>query len=638
MSATSLKDDPCFPFSAVFGMDQTKKAIMCALVSNNIRAVLVRGPSGVAKTTISRSIQGISGKRTVNIPLNTSDEQLFGGMDLESTLADGKVTMNEGLLKEADGNIIYLDDVNLMDQGTLISMMESVRSGKVILEREGISSSYSTDTLIIASMNPCDSDLSSHILDRFDICAYASVPEDTADKEEILRRNMDFIGDPDSFRKKFSDEDRRIRENIARAVSVLPFVTISDELTDITAELCTRIGAEGHRGDIAVVNTAKALAAMNDRDEVMKKDIEEAAVLCLTHRRNYSPPPSPPDRDSEDSGNDGSEDKEKEDSGGSEYPKDRKDDEGEHGDKDSRGSTPDLPDADSLMEEMLFSIGEQFRVIDYLDEDGSRRIARTKSRMGRRGIVESGDRTGRYTGSRDRRGNHPDIAFDATIRAAAPHQRERRHNGMAICIESGDIREKIRERRSGCTILFLVDASGSLGVRKRMATVKGAIMSMLKESYVKRDRIGMMAFRRDASELILPPTRSVEYSYRKLEELPTGGRTPLGEALLTVSSYMSSYSRSHPGEMCYIVIVTDGRANVPVDAGADANEEVLKIADSIKIPGVRWIVIDAGTGFARFGHARVLAERLGGTYSRLDELNADRLADSVKAVVGTGIE
>ena len=167
-----------------------------------------------------------------------------------------------------------------------------------------------------------------------------------------------------------------------------------------------------------------------------------------------------------------------------------------------------------------------------------------------------------------------------------------------------------------------------------MAAVKGAILSMLRDSYVKRDRIGMMAFRRDSAELILPPTKSVEYSYRQLEELPTGGKTPLGEALVKVNDLMTSYSRSHKGESCYVVLITDGRANVPLREGADANTEALEMAKGLSIPQVRWIVIDASTGYIRFDNARRLAEALCGTYFRLEDLNADNLADGVRALIG----
>jgi magnesium chelatase subunit D len=284
------------------------------------------------------------------------------------------------------------------------------------------------------------------------------------------------------------------------------------------------------------------------------------------------------------------------------------------------------------LEDMMFRIGEQFRIIDYMDS-GPERLNVTNSRKGKRKVTESADGTGRYARARMPSDRTYDFALDATIRAAAPYQKSRDKNGMAIAIESQDMREKVRERRSGSTILFLVDASGSLGVRKRMEAVKGAMLSMLRDSYVKRDKIGMMVFRRSSAELVIPPTKSVEYSYRMLEELPTGGKTPLAEALERAASFMGTYARSHSGEKCHIVVLTDGRANVPISKGADANEEVLKLAESISVPNVKWIVIDASSGYIRFDNARKLAEKLEGTYLSIEDLNADKLANSVRAAV-----
>ena len=289
---------------------------------------------------------------------------------------------------------------------------------------------------------------------------------------------------------------------------------------------------------------------------------------------------------------------------------------------------PDLPD----LEDMMFEIGRQFRVIDYLDTN-ERLPSRTKTRKGRRAMAVSADGTGRYARSKYPDGKTNDIAFDATIRAAAPYQRTRKSDDLSLVIESQDIRMKVRERRSGCTLLFLVDASGSLGVRKRMSTVKGAILSMLRDSYVKRDRIGLMAFRRDSAEMILPPTKSVEYSYKCLEEMPTGGKTPLGEALIRVNEYMTAYARCHIGERCYIILVTDGRANVPLQEGMNANEEVQKMAEDISIPHVKWIVVDASASFPRFDNAERLAEKMGARYFRLEDLDADRFAEGVKAAI-----
>ena len=623
-----------FPFSAVLGMDDAKRAMQCILVNPNLKTVLIRGGQGSAKTVLARSVANISNKKIINIPVNVSEEQLFGGMDIDATIKEGKPVMQPGLLSRANGNIVYVDDVNLMDQRILMSLLNSVLEGRVVLEREGISSEYATDTILIATMNPSDSDISSHVLDRFDICAYASFPEEEKERSEILKRNMEFQKDPKSFIELYKPDEDALKSNLDRAIKLFPLVTMSDDLIGVSVELAVKVMTDGYRGDICMVNTAKAIAALNGRDEVMKKDVEEAAMLCLAHRRNYAqePPPQPP-QDQDQDQEDNQEQPPDDDKDDHEENENDEDDQPPEDQEEQQQEPPDM-DFQQLLDDMVFEIGDQFRVIDYL-EDRRRKVSKTSAKKGRRMMVESSDSSGRYARSRIPSDKTHDIAFDATVRAAAPYQKSRDHNDMAINIQKQDVREKVREMRAGCTILFLVDASGSLGVRKRMAAVKGAVLSMLRDSYVKRDRIGMMAFRRDSAELVLPPTRSVEYSYRKLEEMPTGGKTPLSEALVTVNEYMTSYSRSHVGEMCYIVVITDGRANVPLQEGANANEEVLKLAEDMAIPQVKWIIIDASAGFMRFDNAERLAMALEGTYFRLEDLNADRLAESVRAAINS---
>ena len=626
--------DLSFPFAAVFGMDDAKRAIMCAAVSPSIHTVLIRGGPGSAKTVLARAAGGLTGRHVVNVPLNVTEEMLFGGMDADATIREGRAVMGKGLLSEADGGILYVDDVNLMDQRVLAALLDCVISGRVVVEREGVSGVYDCDTLMIATMNPEDSDISPHLLDRFDLCAYSDFPnQDLRLREEILRRNSSFADDPYGFVSMYADEERTLGGSIDRAVRILPLVGISDDLLSVIVELVSKVSADGFRGDIAMAETASALAALNGRDEVLRKDVEEAALICLAHRRNYAqppPPPEPPCQDDPEMESDDTPPEPPPDDRGNDQRDDPSGHDDESPDPDSSGLPDELRD---MLDEMMFEIGEQFRVIDYL-QDGRRTIRTTSSRKGRRGMAESTDSTGRYARSRIPEGRVSDVAFDATLRAAAPYQKSRAKGALAVSIEKQDIRRKVRERRSGCTILFLVDASGSLGVRRRMTAVKGAVLSMLRDSYVRRDRIGLMAFRRDSAELILPPTKSVEYSYRKLEELPTGGKTPLGQALITVGEFMTSYSRSHPGESCYVVLITDGRANVPIREGADANKEAGELAADLSIPQVRWIVVDAGAGYVRFDNARRLAEALEGTYFRLEELDADRLASSVRSVIG----
>ncbi|MCQ2070566.1 MAG: VWA domain-containing protein [archaeon] len=616
------------PFTAVVGMDDCKKALECALVSPHVKTVLIRGGTGAAKTVLSRSLSGISGKKVVNCPPNIGEEELFGGLDVEATVSEGRPVMRKGLLSRADGNILYVDDIDLMERSVLSGLLTATIDRDVVVERGPISSRYRVDTVLVATINPMDSDLSDHMLDRFDLCAYAS----DEDSREVLKRLYDFEMSPESLESRFSEEQEAEMKKIDRAARILPIVEMSDELLNVISELCAKVGA-GIRGDLAMVNCSKCLAALNGRDTVTKKDVEEAAILCLPHRRDPTvQPPEPPQPPEEPDGQD--EDGEDTEEPPDNNDNDRKDDgqEEQDGQDEEESRNDDEPLSMEDLEDMLFEIGRQFRVIDYL---GSRTKvpSRTKTRKGRRAMAVSADGTGRYARSREPLGRTSDIAFDATVRAAAPYQNVRHSDQVSIVIEKRDIREKVRERRSGCTIMFLVDASGSLGVRKRMSTVKGAIMSMLRDSYVRRDRIGLSMFRRDSCEVILPPTKSVEYSYRCLEELPTGGKTPLGEALLRTEEYMRSYARCHVGENCFIVLVTDGRANVPLEEGRNANDEVQKLAEDLDSPHIGWIVVDAGAGFPHFDNAEKLAEKLEARYFRLEDLDADRFAESIRNVI-----
>ncbi len=253
MPAVDLRS---FPFTAVLGMDDAKRAMQCLLVNPNLRTVMIRGGQGSAKTVLARSVGRICGKGIINIPVNVSEEQLFGGMDIDATIKEGKPVVEPGLLARADGNILYVDDVNLMDQRILMSLLNSVLDGRVVLEREGISAKYTLDTMLIATMNPEDSDVSSHVLDRFDLCAYASFPEDEDQRAEILRRNAEFQKDPVAFNTLYKDDEEALINNIQRAMKLLELVSMSDDLLGVSVELAVKVFADGYRGDIAMINTA----------------------------------------------------------------------------------------------------------------------------------------------------------------------------------------------------------------------------------------------------------------------------------------------------------------------------------------------------------------------------------------------
>jgi len=226
-----------------------------------------------------------------------------------------------------------------------------------------------------------------------------------------------------------------------------------------------------------------------------------------------------------------------------------------------------------------------------------------------------------------------DLAFDASIRAAAPYQRSRYRNGLAVVLDPADLREKVRERKRGTRVLFLVDASGSMGAHQRMVAVKGAILALLQDAYQKRDEVGMIAFRKNDAELMLPLTRSVHLAAKKLEQMPTGGRTPLALGLSKGFELLTKDRSCGVRDRPVMVILTDGRANVAMGEG-DPFQEALSMAHRMASSGIRFVVVDTGTSIPRLDRALRLCRALEGTYFRLEELDAGYLAASVRAVMG----
>ena len=607
-----------FPFSAVLNVDEAKKAILCALISPDIRTVLIQGVSGSAKTTLVRAIPGISDMRILNLPLNTSEGQVVGSLDIEETIVKGERKILNGLIHRADGCILYGDDANLMDHSVLDIVLKAASGEEIIAEREGMSWSYRSDMKFVATMNLLESPMNPHLLDMFDLCVRVGHTDNEEDRYEIVRRKVAFDSDPSKFRASYRDEEEKIRQSIEKATEHIGFVTISDELLGAIAELCVKIGAEGHRGDIALANASKALAALNGRDVVELSDVKDAAGMCLGHRMTEIP--------KDESENSSSE-------SGSEPPQPKEQDmtpsEGEGQQKEDRNEGEDQGQGDDDVE-TVFNVGSTFSVIDFTTLTPFRDL--NMGTYGKHGKTKSSGSKGRYVRSRMSSG-YTDLALDASMRAAAPYQKFRKTEGLALVLEPEDLRQKVRERKSGASVMFLVDASGSMGARKRMVSVKGAVFSLLQESYKNRDKVGLIAFRRDKAEILLPFTKSVDFAYRKLKDMPTGGTTPLAAALLKTYMEVRKEVKSHPNERYYVVLTTDGRANVSMNGG-DAFRDALSAAEHIGREEIAsWIVVDTGTGYPHTDNALKICSGLNGTYLRLEDLNADSLAHRIKTIV-----
>ena len=382
-----------FPFSAVMGMEAAKNAIRCAICSPGIRTVLIRGPSGSAKTVLCRSMDGLTGKRTVNIPAGADMERLFGSVDMERLLDTGEARLEKGLLAEADGGYAFVDDINLMDERASIAVLDAVLTGTVRTERDGVSDTSAIDVVLVATMNPEEREASDHLLDRFDICV-SVLPEESGEaSREIVARRIAFEDSRRGFCSSYDEEQRDERARIEDARKIVPLVTVSDELRLIISELCAKVGAEGIRGDIAVTNTAIALAALDRRDSVTRSDVERAAAMCLVHRRRYEPEPpqEPPEPDEDDRPEDRQDEKKDDREPPQDDQEDRQDDPPEKEDEEKdQGRGMDLP----KMDDMMFEVGRQFKVIDYLGKGKAAKVS-GNSRKGRRSEYECTGTSGR---------------------------------------------------------------------------------------------------------------------------------------------------------------------------------------------------------------------------------------------------
>ena len=621
-----------YPFSAIYGMEQTKKALMCAIANPRIKAVLIKGPSGTGKTLVARSLGHISGKSIVNVPLNVTDEQLFGCLDIETAVKEGRITMQDGLLNRADKNILYMDDINLFEHRIITGVIDAVLNRKVMIERENMSTSYDVDTTLIATMNSENTYLSPSILDHFDICVNVDALDDEEGRIEILMRGLEFDEDPDAFVEKYRAQDQEAHERIVQASKIVEENMPSEELRRTVAEVCNKMGIDGHRGDLTATNMAITLAAIDGRTDVTEEDIVEASVLCLNHRLKVVKGRRV---DKQQKVTHSSVGFNTESEAITKLPHETvKLDEDEPEEDDEGYTSAKLdPNAEGGFkskeaEDVITKIGETFKTIDLFEDTAAGKRGQASAK-GKRFQQKSGDRSGRYVGSRITEEKNPDLAFDATVRASAPYQVKRHQEqdtDMAIIIEKSDMREKIRETRSSSTFLFAVDTSGSLIIRNRMTAVKGAILSLLKEHYVKKDRVGFLTFNEKAITMLLQPSREVEVIYKLLDDLAIGRRTPLSGALQYISDYMSMYVKKRPNDDCYVVLVTDGDANVPLDPNdteTDPMQEALELAKRINLPTVKWIVIDSEKRYDCVHHAKDLADALRAKYYTLDDLRIE---------------
>lgn len=667
-----------YPFTAIVGQEKMKKALILNAINPKVGGVLISGEKGTAKSTAVRALANLLPEievvegckfhcspydvnamceeclekvkagilkssfikmKVVDLPVSATEDRVVGTLDIEHAIKKGEKRFEPGVLAHAHRGILYVDEINLLDDHLVDVLLDSAAMGINTVEREGISFSHPANFVLVGTMNPEEGELRPQLLDRFGLCVDIKGIMDVARRVELIKYRLSYETDPETFAVSWQAAESELCGQILLAQKLLPEVRISDNMLELISQICVDMGVDGHRADITMMKTSITLAAFNGRTEVLEEDVKEAAELVLSHRMRRKPFDNHSDK--QDKLNESIEkqrEKEKENKKEKEKEKDKNKNkqQKEHNEQSGKAqahpeeqksdnpqdSTGEQPDASS---ETIFTTGESYQIKQFSPD--FRRNNRNGS--GRRSKTLTKSKHGRYIKSKIPEEKITDLAFDATLRAAAPCQLVREKNGNSIVIHESDFRQKVREKKIGNFVLFVVDASGSMGAQQRMIASKGAVLSMLMDAYQKRDKVGLIAFKGAGAELVLPPTSSVEMAQKYLEELPTGGKTPLSHGLMKGYETIKAELLRDPDTCPFMVLISDGRANVSMN-GEPPLQESKTIASMFRSECIQSAVIDTESSIIKFGLAQEISSALGARYLALEDLKADSIVEAVR--------
>lgn len=657
-----------YPFSAIVGQDLLKTALMLCGIDQSIGGVLIRGDKGTAKSTAARGLaellpqidlhpncqfncvpvdpiplcevcNGINAAPVelrsvpfVNLPIGATEDRVIGTLDLETALSNGKQRLKPGLLAAANRGILYIDEVNLLPDHLVDVLLDAAAMAQNTIQREGLSVSHPARFSLIGTMNPEEGDLRPQLLDRFGMMVEVKAPDNAAERMEVVRRRLEYDADSETFATAREKQQHDLRAKLSAAQAILPAVTLNNELLLLISTICCEMRVISLRADITMTKVVRALAALDGRKVPDQADVRLAAKLVLPHRRRTNPLEKsgldeehldeianehkrqsdhlqPPHHSDKNNSNSDSEQDFKADNEDRNRENNETEDQSQNGDNHS---------------EIVFSPPEEqaplHARIKLTESAGSAGLSGKRS-------TNSYGRSGQYV--RAVRDNAPTaLAVDATIKHVLLQGRDE------FKVTTDDLHAKVRSEKKSTVIILVVDASGSMSAMRRMEAVKGTALALLSDAYQKRDQVSIISFRGDSAQLLVAPTRSVDLVSEQLSALPTGGRTPLADALRL--GMETAHKQKQSGNQPLLVVLTDGRGNVSTDAALTPMDATLANAVRIAEHKIPAIVVDTEEGFVRLGEAGQLARTMGAEYITMDRLSAQSLTITIRTRLNRG--
>jgi magnesium chelatase subunit D len=665
-----MQEAVIYPFSAIVSLDDLKLALVLNAINPKIGGLLIRGQKGSGKTTAVRalaevlpSIKAVSTcpfncslddpsnmcdrcrssyvkdgavsfeerkMRVVDLPLGATEDRVVGSLDVEKAIKIGVEALEPGILAQANQNILYIDEVNLLPDHIADDLLDAASTGWNVVEREGISVKHPSRFILVGTMNPEEGQLRPQLLDRFALSVEAGRISEVNDRIEVVKRNMEFEANPEAFVKKYNVYQEELRKRIIQARKILSQVQVPEKLVEAVCASCLELKVDGVRPDIVITKTAKTLAAFEDQTEVTPEHVLRAAGLTLSHRTReggFLEPASPQEiketltnklKEADFSKGNRTMDKMKgkkekgEPSGGEKkifpplglrrFTNKEKDlgrvekNEGDVADtslirssslekghflfdskpekggkiassaEEAEWSSPKLGKGSAFLSKIRESKLLPFRFL-FKVKKASRHAT---SDVGKRAETITAINRGRTRGWKVPEGRPSDIHFPASIRAAARMQRFReKSSSTALTIHLEDIREKLRIYKAPMTIIFVLDLSESM--LRCIDDVKEAMLKLHTDAYRYRDKVGLVAFKEMSAVVVQHPTANLRLVANKLLRLRMSSFTPLAAGMLKALDVLKEAKRRDISTIPVMVIISDGDANVPLRRDLQTN-------------------------------------------------------------------